>query len=71
MPAFTVHAVDTLGAGDIFHGAFTLAIAEGQAVEAAIRFASAAAALKCTKPGGPLAAPFRPEVTEFLAHAKA
>lgn len=66
MPAFPVHAVDTLGAGDIFHGAFTLAIAEGQAVEAAIRFASAAAALKCTKPGGPLAAPSRAEVEALL-----
>lgn len=67
MPAFPVHAVDTLGAGDIFHGAFTLAIAEGQPVEAAMRFASAAAALKCTKLGGPFAAPSRGEVTQFLA----
>ena len=66
MPAFPVHTVDTLGAGDIFHGAFTLGIAEGQALEAAIRFASAAAALKCTKPGGPLAAPSRAEVEGLL-----
>ena len=67
MPAFPVHAVDTLGAGDIFHGAFTLAIAEGQPVEAAMCFASAAAALKCTKLGGPFAAPSRSEVMKFLA----
>jgi len=68
-PAFPVHAVDTLGAGDIFHGAVTLAIAEGQTIEAAVRFASAAAALKCTKPGGPFAAPFRAEVRDFLRNA--
>ena len=29
-PAFPVHTVDTLGAGDVFHGAFALAITEGQ-----------------------------------------
>ena len=67
MPSFPVHVVDTLGAGDIFHGAFTLATAEGQGIRDAMRFATAAAALKCTKPGGPLAAPSRAEVVDFLA----
>ena len=46
-PVFAVSAVDTLGAGDVFHGAFTLALAEGQGVAAAMRFAAAAAGLKC------------------------
>lgn len=67
MPAFPVHTVDTLGAGDAFHGAFTLAIAEGLALEAAMRFASATAALKCTRFGGAFGSPQRIEVEEFLA----
>lgn len=45
--AFEVVAIDTNGAGDVFHGAFTLALAEGAAPTTALRFASAAAALKC------------------------
>ncbi len=65
--AFAVQAVDTLGAGDIFHGAFTLALTEGQPIAAALRFASAAAALKCTRFGGAFACPQRAEVEAFLA----
>ena len=65
-PAFHVHTVDTLGAGDVFHGAFALAITEGQELRQALRFASAAAALKCTRFGGAFAAPQRIEVEELL-----
>jgi sugar/nucleoside kinase (ribokinase family) len=65
-PAFPVHTVDTLGAGDIFHGAFTLAATEGQDIPTALRFASAAAALKCTRFGGAFACPQRPEVEALL-----
>jgi sulfofructose kinase len=66
-PAFPVHTVDTLGAGDVFHGAFALAITEGQDLRSALRFASAAAALKCTRFGGAFAAPQRAEVQALLA----
>ncbi len=66
-PAFAVKAVDTLGAGDAFHGAFTLALAEGRDEIAAMRFAAAAAGLKCTRLGGSMAAPIRSEVESFLA----
>jgi len=69
-PAFPVHTVDTLGAGDVFHGAFALAITEGQDLRSALRFASAAAALKCTRFGGAFAAPQRTEV-EALLHQDA
>jgi sulfofructose kinase len=65
-PAFPVHTVDTLGAGDVFHGAFALAITEEQQLSEALRFASAAAALKCTRFGGAFAAPQRLEVEELL-----
>lgn len=66
LPAFKVAAIDSLGAGDAFHGAFTLALAEGRALPDILRFASATAALKCTKFGGASAAPKRASVEEFL-----
>lgn len=65
-PAFPVEAVDTLGAGDVFHGAFTLRLAEDSGVREALRFAAAAAALKCTRHGGGQAAAQRIEVEGFL-----
>ena len=68
-PAFPVTAVDTLGAGDVFHGAFALGLAEGMDERTAIRFASAAAAIKCTRFGGRDGAPFRSEVDQFLMSA--
>ena len=46
MPVFKVHATNTTGAGDVFHGAYALAIAEGQGIEGALRFATAAGALR-------------------------
>jgi sugar/nucleoside kinase (ribokinase family) len=68
-PAFPVHTVDTLGAGDVFHGAFAVGITEGQDIPTALRFASAAAALKCTRFGGAFAAPQRAEVEALLAQS--
>ncbi len=66
VPAFEVDAVDTLGAGDVWHGAFALALAEHQAEHQAVRFANAAAAIKCTRFGGRKGAPTRAEVEQFL-----
>lgn len=62
-----VDVVDTLGAGDVFHGAYALALAEGRPVGEAARFANAAAALKCTRASGRRGIPFRAEVEQFLA----
>jgi len=70
-PAFPVQAVDSLGAGDVFHGAFALALTEKQELRQALRFASAAAALKCTRFGGAFAAPQRIEVEELLSRSEA
>lgn len=66
LPAFKVKVIDSLGAGDAFHGGFTLALAEGRELPDVLRFASATAALKCTKFGGASAAPTRAEVDAFL-----
>ena len=66
MDAFKVDAVDTLGAGDTFHGAFTLRLAETGDAIASLRFAAAVAAIKCTRFGGTSGAPARSEVEAFL-----
>jgi sulfofructose kinase len=66
LPAFEVEVVDTTGAGDVFHGAYALAMGEGQTVQQAMRFAAAVAALKCTRQGGRAGIPTRAEVDAFL-----
>jgi sulfofructose kinase len=66
VPAPRVVAIDTLAAGDVWHGAFTLALGEQCDVPDAARFANAAAALKCTRMGGRLGAPTRDEVDALL-----
>jgi len=65
-PAFDVDVADTLGAGDVFHGAFALALAEERPIDEAVRRASAAAALKCTRFGGRAGIPTATEVDDFL-----
>jgi sulfofructose kinase len=70
LAAFAVPAVDTLGAGDVFHGAYALALAEGRDPPDALRFGAAAAALKCTRKGLGDAVPTRGEADRLSsAHA--
>lgn len=66
LPAFPVPVVDTTGAGDAFHGAFAAGVAGGMPWPALLRFASAAGALCCTKPGARLGIPSREEVDVLL-----
>ncbi len=66
LDAFPVEAVDTTGAGDVFHGAFTLALAQQTTEGDAFRFASATAALKCSRPGARAGIPDRAEVDDYL-----
>ncbi|MBV9518292.1 MAG: sugar kinase [Hyphomicrobiales bacterium] len=67
VPAYHIAALDTLGAGDVFHGALALALGEGVAERGAVSFANAAAALKCLRfGGGRIGAPSRPEVEAFM-----
>lgn len=66
-PAYRVDVVDTTGAGDAFHGALTLLLAEGADIEIAIDRAMAAAALKCTRLGSRAGLPTRDELEAFLA----
>lgn len=67
VPGFAIDPVDTTGAGDAFHGAFTLMLAEGRAVADGARRAAAAAAMKCTRLGSRAGLPSRAELDEFLA----
>jgi ribokinase len=64
--AFRVEAVDTVGAGDCFNGAFAVAMMEGKDPWEAARFASAAAAISVTRRGAQASMPERAEVEEFL-----
>ncbi|MFD1342457.1 PfkB family carbohydrate kinase [Litorisediminicola beolgyonensis] len=65
-PTFPVTAVDTLGAGDVWHGAFALALAEGRPEAEAVRFANAAGALKTTRRGGADDLPDRTEILRLM-----
>ena len=64
VPAFEIKTVDTLGAGDVFHGVFALSLAEGHLENKALIIASAA--LHCSKSGGRKAIPLRKEIETFI-----
>lgn len=66
LPAFSVDAVDTTGAGDAFHGAFAAGLASGKSWEQLLSHASAVGALSCTKLGARPAIPSAEQVGEFL-----
>ena len=70
MPAHDIEVVDTLGAGDVFHGAYALGLAEKGDVAGAAALANAAAALKCTRASGRRGVPSRAEVNELLAASR-
>jgi sulfofructose kinase len=66
VPAFSVSVTDTTGAGDAFHGAFTLMVAEGRPAPECARVAAAVAGLKCTRLGSRAGLPTRKELDAFL-----
>jgi len=65
MPGLKVQAVDTTGAGDIFHGAFTYAIAKGYDIEKSVRYANITAGLSVQKLGARFSIPTLVEVTNY------
>lgn len=67
LPAFQIDVVDTTGAGDVFHGALAVRLAQNQPAQEAVRFASAVAALKCTRPGGRAGIPDCDQTRSFLS----
>lgn len=67
LPAFRVDAVDTVGAGDVFHGAYLAGLCKGMSAEEAARYASGASAVKCTAEGGRAGIPDDAMLHEFLS----
>jgi sugar/nucleoside kinase (ribokinase family) len=68
VPPFDIRAVDTTGAGDVFHGAYIYAYLQNWDYRDCAVFANAVAALKCMKPGGMRGIPNEEEIRAFLAH---
>jgi len=68
VPGCRVRTVDTTGAGDVFNGALAVALGEGRPLEAAVRFANAAAALSVTRLGAQPSAPMRAKIDGRLAN---
>ncbi len=68
LDAFRVKAVDTTGAGDIYHGAFAWCLVQGYSLEKAIVFSAAASALSVQKRGGITSIPSLEEVKIFLGN---
>ena len=69
LDAFKINAIDTTGAGDAFHGAFTAALTTDMTWLEILQFASAAGALCCTKMGARLGLPLKQELEAFLNSA--
>ncbi len=65
-PAFPVNAVDSNGAGDVFHGAFAAGVIKGYDYLKCCHFASAVSALKCTGVGARASAPDFETAKDFL-----
>lgn len=63
---FRVAAVDTVAAGDAFNGGLAVALAQGQPLATAVRFANAVAAVAVTRPGAQSSLPSAQEVAAFL-----
>lgn len=70
VPAMQVDAIDTTGAGDIYHGAFAFGLANGFSLEKTIKFATIAAGLSVQKLGARVSIPEFCQVEEILAGIK-
>lgn len=66
LPAFQVEVRDTVGAGDVFHGAFLAALLKGYSLKACAHYASGTSAIKCTRPGGRAGIPNEEVLQHFL-----
>jgi len=70
IPAFKVDAIDTTGAGDVFHGGYIYGLLQGWDSRKTIKFASAFAALKCREPGGRAGIVSFEEVIQFMESSR-
>ncbi len=70
IPAFEVEVMDTNGAGDVFHGAFIYGLLQDWEIEETAEFATATAAIKCTRIGGRAGIPALNTVKNFIEKGK-
>ena len=70
VPCFKVRAVDTTGAGDVFHGGYIYGLLKGWGIKKTVTFASAFAALKCLAPGGRSGIPTLSKTLKFMRSIK-
>ena len=66
VPGYKVEVVDTVGAGDVYHGAFLFALAKGMEPPECAQFANAVAAIKCTTIGGRAGVPNYEMTVQFM-----
>jgi sugar/nucleoside kinase (ribokinase family) len=66
-PSFDVPVVDTTGCGDVFHGAYAVALARGLDIVERVRFAAAAGAICATGRGGRGRLPTEHDIVELLS----
>jgi len=71
VPPFHVHPVDTTGAGDAFNGALAVALARGDLLTDAVKFANAVAALTTTHSGAQSSLPTKEAVEAFMKENQA
>jgi sulfofructose kinase len=69
--AFSISAVDTTGAGDVYHGGYIYGLLQGWEMARCMRFASAAAALKCSHIGAQSGIPTLEMVNGLLREREA
>lgn len=69
IPAYSVDALDTTAAGDVYCGSLAVALLEGLPMHKAVGFASAASAISVTRMGAQPSAPYRSEIEKLIATA--
>jgi ribokinase len=66
VPSFPITPVDTTASGDAFNGALAVALARGEDIAQAVRYANAAGAITATRPGAQPSLPTGRELDQFL-----
>jgi ribokinase len=67
VPGFSITPVDTTASGDAFNGALAVALARGESLPQAVRYANAAGAITATRPGAQPSLPTSKELDQFMA----
>lgn len=66
LKSYPVEVVDTVGAGDVFHGAFLAGLLKNWSIKECANFSNAVSSIKCTRPGGRSGIPDMKTVKRFM-----